>query len=159
MDEFYISSADNSHAKEYIDSREAFRGLPIIAPQSLRMLYVDEFTTSLLVNFTNESSAYFIALVGWGNAHILESVSYGYGDISYYPPNQVAIVAIELNATPQEFLEEWFKEQADNFRRSAAGYFRDDQAILAHQHTFADFLCRFYDEAAHDGNFVLLLIV
>ena len=159
MDEFYTTSSDKKREKVYVDSRDVFRGSRIIVPPVLRMLYIDEFTTALLVNFMDESSAYFAALVGWGNAQLLNGVSYGYGDISYYPPDDAKTVALKLNGYLHTLLEARFREQADNFRVASAGYFDDDRAILAHQRTFADLLRRFYNEAVQDGDFVLLLIV
>jgi hypothetical protein len=68
----------------------------------------------------DESSAVFVVLVGWGNAHSLEGVSYAYEDIYYYFPDDVTRVALELNAYPQALLEGRFREQADNFRIASA---------------------------------------
>jgi hypothetical protein len=159
IDGFYNRSSEENREKSYIDSRDVIRGTGAPSSSVLQMLYFDEFTTSLLVNFKDEGSAFFAALAGWGSTHILDGSSYGYGEVSYYFPGEVTRVSLELNAFPETLLEAWFGQQADNFRLAAAGYFRNDQAILAHQHTFADLTRRFYNEAAHDGDFVLLLIV
>ena len=159
MDEFYAAPSGGNLQKTSVDSREVIRGTPAVVALALRVLYLDEFTTSLLVSFMDESSALFGAVVGWGRAHTLEGVSYGYGDISYYFPDEVKKIAAELNAYPQRLLEERFHEEADNFRIAAAGYLKDDRAILEHQRLFADLLRRFYNEAAQMGDVVLLLTV
>jgi hypothetical protein len=159
VDDFYTLPPDGNQAKEYVDSRDVYRGLRSNMPLVLRMLYVDEFTTSLLVNFMDESSAFFAALAGWGSAHLLQGVSYGYGDISYYAPDEVKAVVLALNAASNALLEARFNEYADDFRIASSGYFDDDQAILAHQRIFAELLRRFYAEAAQDGDCVLLLVV
>jgi hypothetical protein len=125
----------------------------------IRTLHVDEFITSLLVDFMNDDSAFFIALAGWRSAHLLEGVSYGYGDISYSTPEEAKSVTSSLNSYPDELLEERFREHAEDFRIAAAGYFHDDQAILAHKRTFANLLRKIYNEAAKDSDFVLLLTV
>ncbi|HEU5103441.1 MAG TPA: hypothetical protein VFU22_30680 [Roseiflexaceae bacterium] len=159
MDTFYQAASDKSQDRLYVDSRDVFAGSVLIVPAALRMLYVDEFTTSLLVDFMDERSAVFAALIGWGDAQPLESVQYGHGAISYYAPDDVRIVALKLSAYPHALLEARLRKHADRFRLAAAGYFDGDQAILAHQHTFADLLCAFYDQAARDGDVVLLLVV
>jgi hypothetical protein len=159
MDDFYAAPIEENTSSASIDSRDVIRGRPIKFPPVLRMLYVDEFTTSLLVNFMDESSTFFMALAGWGHAHILSGIRYGYGEISYYLPDEVTKVAMELNVYPKKRLEERFWEGAENYRIAANGYFSDDQAILKHQRLFEDFLGRFYNEAAEAGDFVLLLTV
>jgi hypothetical protein len=159
MDAFYTSSPDASQEQQHVDSRDVYRGLRRSVPSVFRMLYMDEFTTSLLVDFMDESSAFFAALVGWGSADRLEGVSYGYGDISFYAPQQASVIALELNATSNALLVGRFHEHASDFRLASSGYFADDQAILEHQSRFADLLRRFYTEAAHDGDSVLLLVV
>ena len=157
MDEFH--TPQSSAYQERADARDSIRGTPVAVPAILRMLYFDEFTTSLLVDFLDESSAMFKALAGWGEAHILAGVRYGYGEIAYYLPDEVKTVSRELDAYPEALLEERLQQRVDTFRIAAAGYFEDDQAIRAHQRLFAGFLRRFYEEAARDGNFVLLLTV
>lgn len=159
MDEFYSTAAEESQEKGYVDSRRAVTDSPVIAPAVIRILYVDEFTTSLLVNFMEEDSPFFVGVAGWGKAHILDGVSYGYGDISYYTPEEAKTVASSLNTYPDELLDERFRERADDFRIASAGYLKDDQAILAYQRMFANLLRRFYKEAAEDGDYVLLLTV
>jgi hypothetical protein len=157
MDELYATPIDSNSQKVSIDSRDVTRGHLIDVPAVLRMLHIDEFTTSLLVYFMEESSAFYNALAGWGRVHILSGVSYGYGEISYYFPDEVARVALELNTYPNEILEERFWDGAENYRTASIGYFKDDQAILAHQRLFVELLRKFYNEAAQDGDFVLLL--
>jgi len=144
---------------EWGDSRPVFRGLDIVVPSSLRMIYFDEFTTSLLVDFMAETSAFFVALVGWGSAHLLEGVRYGYGDISYYSPAEAERIAEQIAAYPNALLEKRFEDHSDDFRTAVAGLLEDDRAILLHQRTFADFLRRFYEEATRAGDFTLLLMV
>lgn len=156
MEEFQMPQ---SAAREKIDARDVIRGIDFADPDAVRMLYVDEFTTSLLVDFMDEGSALFKALAGWEDAHILSGVRYGYGEITYYFPEEVKKVSIELDAYPDTLLEARLNNGADRFRIAAAGYFEDDRAILAHQHLFARFLRRFYGSAARDGDFVLLLTV
>ena len=154
MEEFY-----SAPKKTHIDSRDVIRGEDASSSAVLRMLYFDEFTTSLLVNLMGEESAFFLAVAGWGYAHVLKGVSYGSGEISYYSPDEAAEVAHDLKAYPDAQLESRFREGADNYRIASAGYFQDDQEILAHQLMFANLLRRFYAEAAQDGEFVLLLTV
>ncbi len=157
MDELYTKSPNE--ARTSVDARDVFRGSNILMPSSLRMLYVDEFTTSLLVNFMDENSAFFVALAGWGISHPLDGLQYGYGDVTYYLPDEVKRVSLQLNAEPEMLLVERFREQADNYRSASSGYLDDDTAILTHQRTFADLLRRLYHEAGRDGDFVLLLMV
>ena len=87
MDEFHTASSEDNQSKGYVDSRNTIKGSQVTMLPLIRILYVDEFTTSLLVNFMDENSPFFIALAGWGKSHLLDGVSYGYGDISYYPPD------------------------------------------------------------------------
>ena len=159
MDAFYSASRsqDSSQEVHSIDARDLYRGLRLGVPPVLRLLYVDEFTTSLLVDFRDESSALFAALVGWGTAHILMGISYGYGEVNYYTPEDVRQIALQLLHYPDELLEARFSEYADTFRMGSSAYFADDQAILEHQRSFAALLRRLYEEAAQDGDFVLLL--
>jgi hypothetical protein len=159
IDEFYSTSGEASQAKGYIDSHNAITDSLVIAPPIVRTLYIDEFTTWLLVDFMEEDSPFFVALAGWSRAHLLESVSYGYGDIFYYSPEDAKPIAASLKDYATELLEARFREQAEDFRIASAGYLKDDQAILAYQRTFANLLRRFYNEAAQDGDFVLLLTV
>jgi hypothetical protein len=155
MDEYDTLTSERVH----FDSREVFHGKGMRAPAILRMVYFDEFTTALLVNFMDEGSAFFVALAGWGVAHILNGVSYGYGEISYYAPEEVKRVSLELHTYPQTLLADRFMEAVDDFRIASAGYFEDDQEIIAHQQRCADLLRRFCNEAAQDGDYVLLLTV
>lgn len=159
MDGFYSSSSHARPDKGYIDSRQVFQGSEIVVPTDLRMIYFDEFTASLLVDFREESSAFFTALVGWGSAHALEGVRYGHGDVAFYSPEEAGRIAGQLNAHPNTLLEKRFQDQAHHFRTAVAGMLKDDEAILAHQRDFADFLRRFYEEATQTGDFVLLLMV
>lgn len=160
MDAFYSASRSPDPGQEVysIDSRDIYRGLRLYAP-ILRLLYVDEFTASLLVDFTEESSALFRALAGWGTAHILPGISYGYGEVTYYAPEDVRQVALQLRDYPDALLGARFREHADTFRMGSTAYFAGDQAILEHQRSFAALLRRLYEEAAQDGDFVLLLTV
>ena len=159
MDGFYSGSSETGQDREWIDSRRVFQGLDLVIPASLRMIYFDEFTTSLLVDFMEETSAFFVALIGWGNAHVLEGVRYGYGDISYYSPQETEQIPTQIAAYPNALLETRFENQAQDFRTAVAGLLQDDLAIIAHQRAFADFLRRFYEEATQAGDFVLLFIV
>ena len=159
IDEFYTGPSGGELEKTYADAREVIRGTTAGASRTLRMLYLDEFTTSLLVSFLDENSAPFNAVAGWGRAHILQGLSYGYGHISYYVPDEVKTMASELKTYSQTLLEMRFWEDAENFRLASAGYLRDDQAILAHQRFFADLLRRLYNQAVQAGDFVLLLMV
>src|SRR5829696_7667244 len=77
MDEFYAMPVDTNTERTYADSRDVFRKSLIIVPGVLDTLYVDEFSTSLLENFREASSAFFVALAGWDTAPILEEVRYG----------------------------------------------------------------------------------
>ena len=161
MDAFYSASRtqNTSQDRDYVDSRAKYRDSSLHVPPVLRLLYVDEFTTSLLVDFMDEKSAFFTALVGWGTAHVLPGISYGYDEIAYYAPDDVKEVTWELRHYPDALLESRFKQHVDTFRIASTGYFTDDQAILQHQRSFAKLLRRLYDEAVHDADFVLLLTV
>jgi hypothetical protein len=161
MDAFHSASRSPGSSRDVhsMDSRDRYRGLRPGVPLVLRLLYVDEFTTSLLVDFTEESSALFAALAGWGTAHTLTGISYGYGEVTYYTPEDVRRVALQLRDYPDALLEARFRDHADTFRMGSSAYFADDQSILEHQRSFAALLRRLYDEAAQDGDFVLLLTV
>ncbi len=152
MDEFFSTAT-------YLDSRDGIRASPLAVPPVVRMLYLDEFTTSLLVDFRDEGSAFFAAIAGWGGAHVVDGVRYGHGEVLYYFPEEAKEVAAKLHAYPPALLDTRFAEGADNFRLASAGYFKGDQAILAHQRQFADYVRKFYDAAAGEGDGVLLLTV
>ena len=159
MDGFYSGLSETGQGREWVDSRLIFQDIDLVVPSSLRMIYFDEFTASLLVDFMEETSAFFVALVGWGSAHVLEGVRYGYGDISYYSPPETKRIAEQIAAYPNALLEKKYENQAQDFRAAVAGLLRDDREILAHQRAFAELLRRFYAEATQAGDFVLLLIV
>ena len=153
MDELYGSS-------RAVDSRAAYRdGLPreVTAP---RLLHADEFTTSLLVSFLEgEETPMFDALVGWGGSRQLDGVAYGAGAVAYYTPSDAAAVSGRLDRFPDAELARRLHDRADQFRLAAASVFTDDDAILAHQRTFAHVLRQLYRSAVEAREFVLLMTV
>ena len=121
MEELYKAPSDRAEENVCIDSRNVFRGSSVGSPSIIRMLYLDEFTTSLLVDFMNEASPFFVAIAGWGQAQLLDGVQYGYGDILYYHPDEAKVIASSPYAYPDTSLESRFREHANDFRISSAG--------------------------------------
>lgn len=160
MDTYYTRLLEPAAERDCLDAREAYSGRTLPTAPALRMLHIDEFTASLLVDFGDEAgSPVFDALVGWDTATPLEGFQYGHGTVYAYDPSAAAEVAARLAAHPPMLLEAHFRADAARFRSSARGYFADDSTILAHQRRFAEALERLYREAAHDGDAVLLLTV
>src|SRR5689334_22855626 len=94
VDEYYSQLLEPAADADCVDARAAYSGEAFAPPHTLRMLYCDEFTTSLLVSFMdNEQTPFYHALVGWETAQPLLGSSYGHGEARYYEPREVSRVA------------------------------------------------------------------
>lgn len=122
-----------------------------------RMLRLNEFQMWLLAGF-DEDTPLCRALIGW-DGRSLEGATRGHGAVRYRAPDEVMAIAAELDAFPQERLHERFRERAEEFRLSAAGYFDNDEAIIEHQLACFLRLRDFYRAAAAEVDSILLTLV
>ena len=122
-----------------------------------RMLHLNEFATSLLAGFDDETPPC-RALFGWDEPLLL-GASHGHGGVYYHDPERVRSVYSELVAVPQARLRERFEGGAEQFRLAASGVYDGDEKILALQMAHFRRLLEFYRGAAEQGDFVLLMLV
>ncbi len=123
-----------------------------------RVLYVNEFTLSLLTELDNDSTplAPLNRALIFGN-HVLEGAAYGMGEVLFHTPEEVQVLARELSRLPESELRPRFESRAADFRLAAQGYLEGDDAILQHQQGHFKRLVEFYRGAAQEGDAMLVL--
>jgi len=155
-----IDLIEDLYSTDYFDSRSVYKGLVRFDIPVPRMIHIDEFTIWLLTD-RYEHNALCDAVVAWRDNQELVGAEHGQGFAyaTYQSPEAVSTVARGLGEYPKRELKNRFLSQAEHFRQAAAVYIAGDQAILAYQQGFFELLLKFYSEAAHEGEFVLHLIV
>lgn len=123
-----------------------------------RVLYVDEFTRSLLTDMTALEEVFEPlnrALLFAG--HVLGGESIG--QAAFHTADEVQALSREIADFPEENLRALISKHAPEFRISATGFLNGDEAILAYQKAHFDRLSTFYRHAAQQGDAMLLLVM
>lgn len=151
---------EDHHEVSYFDSRNIYKGLLRFDGPVPRMIHIDEFTIWLLTD-RYEHTALCDAVVAWRDTQELIGAQHGQGFAyaTFQNPEAVRLVARGLERYPKQELTDRFHSQAEMFRQAAADSLTGDEAILAYQQGFFEFLHRFYREAAQQKEYILHLIV
>ncbi len=123
-----------------------------------RVLYVDEFTRSLLTDMTALEEVFEPlnrALMFGG--HVLGGESIG--PAVYHTADDVKAISSDLTDFAGENLQALVFRHAAEFRIAAVGFLNNDEAILAYQKAHFDRVCTFYRDAAQQSDAMLLLVV
>ena len=125
-----------------------------------RVLYVDEFTLSLLTDmYPLETPLAPLNRALRLGSHILDGAQYGVGGVLFHGADEVRAISKELTQIPESDLCVFYEEHATDFRLAAKGYLESDEAILKYQKAHSRRLVAFYQTAARQGNAMLLIVM
>ncbi len=125
-----------------------------------RVLYVDEFTLSLLTDmYPLETPFAPLNRALRLGSHILDGAEYGMGIVLLHTGAEVKAISDELSRFPEQDLRARFEEHAADFRLAATGYLESDEAILQYQAVHFRRLVTFFQAAAHQDDAMLVLVM